>query len=94
MKPTMYHGFEKVNKILPGKIKQYKLEKSFYKRQAIKHWHGAACKYIDKAHESTQALDLKNGVLTIACLSKEIAYQIKLLAQRIMYEINKLKSDA
>ena len=94
MKQKHYQGFTQVNKILPGKIKEYKLEKAFYKHQALKYWQAAAAKFLEQAEEQTHALDLRNGILVVACLSKELAYQIKLLAQRIAYELNRLIGKA
>ena len=94
MKSKSHKGFTPVNKLINDKLKAYKLEAPFYKHQALKYWQDAACKFIDQAHEHTRAIDLKNGVLVIASLSKEIAYQIKLLAHRIIDEINKLVGKA
>ncbi len=86
-----YHkGFTKIGKILPNTIKQYKLEKSFYRHQALKHWETVAGKFFAEAREQVRAIDLKNGILTVACLSKDLAYEIKLLAKRIVDELNKL----
>ena len=46
--------------------------------------------FFDKAKELTRAVDFKNGVLHVACLSREIAFQLKLLASRIVYALNQL----
>ena len=90
MKSKYNKGFTPIKKVLPDRIKEYKLEKSFYRHQALRHWETAVCKFLDKAGRQTRAVDLKNGVLLVACLSKDLAYQIRLLAQRIVDEINQL----
>ena len=90
MKAKTHKGFTKINKVLPGRIKEYKLEKAFYKHQVIKHWEQAAMRYVGDVKDKARAIDLKNGVLVVACLSKELAYQIRLLAKRIMDDINQL----
>ena len=90
MKPKYNKGFTQVGRVLTEKITEYKLEKTFYKSQAIKYWDQVAAGYIEQVKEQAKAVDLKNGVLVVACLCKELAYQIKLLSQRIIYEINRL----
>jgi hypothetical protein len=86
-----YHkGFTKVGKVLPDRIKEYKLQKTFYKHQAIKHWDETAAHFFGDAWQQVKAVDLKNGTLIVACLSKELAYQIKLLAKRIIEKLNTL----
>ncbi len=90
MSPKPKQGFTSIQKVLPNKLKQYKLEAAFYKHQAIKHWNEAAGKFINQAKDQTKAIDLKNGILVVACLSKELAYEIRMIVERIVYEINKL----
>lgn len=46
--------------------------------------------FAEELGKETKAIDLKNGILIVACLSKELAYQIKILAQRIIEYINQL----
>lgn len=86
----MYKNYTSINKALSGKFNEPKLKQAFYKSKAIRNWQIAAAKFLNEAYEQTRAIDFKNGVLVVACLSKELAYQIRMLAQRIMAEINKL----
>ncbi len=90
MKSNNQKGFNSVGAVLPGRIKQYKLQKAFYKHQAIRYWRDAAMGFAEELGKETKAIDLKNGILIVACLSKELAYQIKILAQRIIEYINQL----
>lgn len=90
MKPKYNKGFTPMGNVLSDRIKEYKLQGAFYKHQALKYWASVIVGYVAEAKEQTRAIDLRNGVLVIACLSKDLAYQIKLLAQRIIAEINRL----
>lgn len=90
MKSKTQKGFKSVGSVLPDRMKQYKLQKAFYKHQAIRYWKDAARSFADDLSKETKAIDLKNGILIIACLSKELAYQIKILSQRIIAHINQL----
>jgi hypothetical protein len=38
----------------------------------------------------TQAVDFKKGVLTVACLSREVASKIKLFAESILEALNQV----
>jgi hypothetical protein len=38
----------------------------------------------------TQAIDFKKGILVIACLSKDIASQVRLLSDRIIHALNQV----
>lgn len=77
-----------MEKVLSQTAKQKKFEPALHRYQALKHWQEVAGEFLTEAKELTRATDLKNGILHIACLSKEIAYQLKLLASRIIYALN------
>ena len=83
-------GFTKVGKVLPKTVKQYNLQPAIDKHSVLKIWHQAASGFLDEVCAQTKAIDFKKGVLCVACLSQEIAYQIKLLARRIIYVINQI----
>ena len=84
----MQKGFEKINYTINRSAKDKKIMGALNKYKAIKHWEQAVSSFIEEAPALTKALDFKNGVLVVACLSKELAYQIKLLAQRIISALN------
>lgn len=86
----MYKKYSKIDQILSQTAKNYHLEAALYKYKALKHWEEVVVGFVQEAKEQTKALDLQKGVLVVACLSKEIAYQIKLLSQRIIYALNQL----
>lgn len=85
-----YKNFSKIDKVIYKIAKEKKIIGAVNKYKAIKYWEKAAGNFLENAEGLTKAVDFKNGVLTVACLSKEIAYQIKLLAQRIIESLNKI----
>ncbi len=89
-KRKTYNGFSKIDRILNTTAKTYNLETALYKHQTIKYWQETVGSFIEEAKELSRAIDFSKGVLTVACLSKEVASKIKLLASRIMDGLNKL----
>jgi hypothetical protein len=85
-----YQGFAPIDKLISQTAKNYKLENALYKHRVLKSWQDVAGGFIDQAKELTQAMDFKKGILTVACLNREVASQIKLMAQRIIYAFNQL----
>ncbi len=85
-----YNGFSRIDKVLGKTAKDYNLETALYKHKTLKHWHEVASGFIEEARRLTQAIDFKKGVLTVACLSSEVASQVRLLAQRIIYALNQI----
>jgi len=85
-----YQGFNRIDKVINQAAKEKKLTGAINKYHALRHWEKAAAGFVAEAKELTRAIDFKNGILYVACLSKEIAYQIKLLAIRIIGALNQL----
>lgn len=85
-----YNGFVKIDSVLPEAAKKHKLERAMHKYQACKYWEQALSSFFSQAKGLTKVVDFKSGVLTIACLSKELAYEIKLIISRLIYAINQL----
>lgn len=83
-------GFSKIDRVLKSTAKQYKLEDVLNKHQAIKYWQQVASGFIDNAEKLTKAMDFKKGVLVVACLTSEIAYQIKLMSEKIISALNEV----
>jgi len=81
-------GFSRIDKTLANTAKQYNLESAFYRHKTIKHWYEIAGSFILDIQTQTKPLDFKKGVLTIACLSREIAAKLRLLAQSIIQALN------
>jgi len=85
-----YKNFSKIDKLIGQTANQYNLETALNRHRAIKLWQQVAGAFIEEADKLTQAVDLKKGVLTIACISRQVAAQIKLLAGRIIFALNQM----
>jgi hypothetical protein len=81
-------GFSKIDKVLNKTAKN--LENALYKHKALKHWQEIATAFVEEAASFTQAINFEKGILTIACLSREVASKIKLLADRIITALNEI----
>lgn len=80
--------FTQINKIIPEKSNKLKVKNSFEKYKVIKAWHEIVPNFVDQAKEKTMAINFTSGVLVVACLCKDVAYQIKVLTKRIIEELN------
>ncbi len=84
-------GFNKIDYLLKTSAKQYRLEPAFYKYQVTKYWDQVLESVVGETGKGqTKIIDFKKGVLVVACLSQRLAYQIKVLAGRIIYALNNL----
>lgn len=86
----MYKSFESLDKTINQVAQAKKLTGAINRYKVLKYWGVAAEGFIQEAKEQTKAIDFKNGVLVVACLSQGVAYQIKLLAVRIITALNQL----
>jgi len=75
---------------LKNTAKRYKLEAALDKFQVLKGWEEVIAGFFEGAEGKTKAVDCKNGILTIACLSCELACEIKLLSHRLITAMNDL----
>lgn len=75
---------------LEGHPKAVIFQKALHRQKVIKHWDKAISEFFEEGQNLTKVMDFKDGVLLIACLSKELAYKIKAYAQRIIYILNQL----
>lgn len=65
-------------------------QKALHRHKAISIWGKAAAEFFEEAGEASQAIDFKEGVLFVACLTKDLANKIKMFAKRIIYILNQL----
>ena len=84
------NGFYKIDKVIKQTAKQHNLEGALYRHQALTCWNEIAKGFLAESKELTKAVDLKKGVLTVACLTREVAYKIKLFAPRIIEALNQV----
>jgi hypothetical protein len=83
-------GFSRIDKTLNQAAKQYKLEGALNKYQASKYWSEVAGVFVEGARDLTKVMDFNKGVLKVACLSREAAYQIRLLSTKIISALNEV----
>jgi|GEM_PF-1312765 hypothetical protein len=83
-------GFTPIGKLLKNTAKEYHLENVLYRQKTINSWQKVVSGFIEEAQSQTQAVDFNRGVLTVACLSREAAYKIKLMAERIIAALNEI----
>jgi hypothetical protein len=83
-------GWTGIDKVLKQNAKNYNLETALYKHKALKLWQEIAGGFVEEAGKLTQAVDFKKGILTVACLSRELASKIRLLSEQIITALNEL----
>ena len=79
---------QKINKTLNQRIKKYKIEEKVKAEQLLKAWEKVISDFLPNAAKKTMALAFEKGVLKIASLSKEIAYEIHLYQKRLVEALN------
>jgi predicted nucleic acid-binding Zn ribbon protein len=83
-------GFTSIEKLLKNAAKEYHLENALYRHKTINSWQKVVSGFIEEAGNLTQVVDFQKGVLTGACLSREAAYKIKLMAEQIIAALNEV----
>ncbi len=79
---------QKINKTLNTTIKKYKIEDKVKQHQLLVVWEKVVAEFLPNAAKQTMALSFEKGVLKIASLTKEIAYEINLYSKRIIEALN------
>jgi hypothetical protein len=79
---------QKINKTLNQRIKKYKIEDKVKGEQLLKAWEKVISEFLPNAAKQTMALAFEKGVLKIASLSREIAYEIHLYQKRLVEALN------
>lgn len=79
---------QRIQKTLNQRVKKYKLEDKIKTEQLFSAWEKIISEFLPNAARKTMALAYEKGVLKIASLSKEIAYEIYLYQKRIIEAIN------
>jgi len=88
--PKSGAGFTPIGKLLKNTAKEYHLENALYRHKTLQSWQKVISGFIEESQNQTQAVDFNKGVLTVACLSREAAYKIKLMAERIIAALNEV----
>ncbi len=83
-------GFSKIDKLIFKNAKEHNFEQALYKHKISKYWKEVVGSFVEEAKEMTQVINFKKGVLVVACLSRDVARKLKILAGRILSVINEL----
>jgi hypothetical protein len=83
-------GWTSIDKAIRQNAKNQNLETALYRHKALKLWLEIAEGFVKEARQLTQAVDFKKGILTVACLSREVASKIRFLAEQIITALNEL----
>ena len=89
-KKSQARGFVKVEKILHYSQNSRVFRQAWLQHKAVNLWTEVAGAYLDDAAALTKAVSFNKGILVVACLTKEVAYQVKILALRLLEALNKL----
>ena len=90
IKPAKQKGFVKAVHAFANHPKSATFQKAFNRHKAMSVWERAVGAFFEGEQNHSKALDFKDGILFIACLTKELANKIKMFAQRIIYLLNQL----
>ena len=86
--PKTNQGFSKIDKLIFQAAKNHNLQSAMDKQRVIRFWPKTSSAFMEDSDRLTKALDFKAGVLTVACLTLEIAQAIKAMAKRIIEALN------
>ena len=81
---------QRIKKILDTNLKNYKIEKQVKERQVLGAWEKIISDYFPEAAGKTMAMHVRNGVLTIASLNREIARIIAVCQEQLAKALNSL----
>ncbi|MEK7075773.1 MAG: hypothetical protein AAB948_03205 [Patescibacteria group bacterium] len=81
---------QRINKTLYANIRKYKIEDKVKANELLKLWDKVIADFMPHAVKQTMAISYEKGVLKIAALSKDIAYQIHLYQKRLIQMLNDL----
>ncbi len=81
---------QRIDKTLKANIKKYRLEDKIRHQEILRSWEKVIADFLPTAAKKTMALKFERGVLRVASLSKEIAYEIYLYQKRLIEALNKL----
>lgn len=71
-------------------LKKYKIEDKIKSVQVCQCWEKVVSELLPNAAQKTIAIKLEKGVLKVASLSREIAYEISLFREKLIEALNAL----
>lgn len=81
---------QRISKTLNQSIKKYKIEDKVKQHQLLIVWEKIIAEFLPNAARQTMAVAFEKGVLRVASLTREIAYEINLYQKRIIEALNTL----
>lgn len=81
---------QSIKHTINSNLKKYRIEDKVKGVMIVKHWEKVISELFPHASLKTMAVSFEKGVLKIATLSKEIAYEISLYRQRLIDALNNL----
>ncbi len=81
---------QRINKTLYANLRKHKIEDKVKATELLKLWDKVIVDFMPQASSQTMALAYEKGVLKIAVLSKDIAFQIHLYQKRLIQMLNDL----
>lgn len=81
---------QKINRTLQNNLKKYKIEDQVKAQQVLTLWEKIISDFLPNAAKQTMAIAFERGVLKIASLTREIAYEINLYQRRLIEALNAL----
>jgi hypothetical protein len=85
---TNRKGFMPVSRAFYTHPRAKVFNQALARHSVLNSWERVIAEFFEDGESQTKAVDFKQGVLLVACLSKELAAKIKLFAQRIIYLLN------
>lgn len=79
---------QKISKSLDQSVRKYKIEDKVKQHQLLVVWEKVVSEFLPNAAKQTMAVAFEKGVLRVASLTKEIAYEISLYQKRIIEALN------
>ena len=89
-KRSYSQGFAKIDKVIKQVSKGRDLQDALNKHQVLKYWEQIATVFLAEAKSLSKAIDLKQGRLTVACLSRELANKLYMFSEQIIFALNEL----
>ncbi len=80
--------FVSIKHIIPQSARQHQAEAEFIKYKVINAWEKVSPGFFVEAAGLTKAINFEKGTLYIACLSKDLYFAIRQLAQQMLKAIN------
>lgn len=73
---------------------QHGMQAHFQKHRVLNAWPKASEAFVKNVHNQSQAIAFENGVLTVACLTGEVAKEIGYMKDAIKTALNRILAES